>query len=138
MNKAAKTAWDLTVGFLSICGLVLILQISTTIYEHIHYDSQLEPPKNVVTIADFVIWKPDWTEISEIDFHGSKYYAIKGPFARPLPSAGSEYYFDHLGNYLDRNKDVGDFSFPRLFSHPEAKRKKISMEEILQAIASGK
>ena len=81
-------------------------------------------------IQDFRRWNPSFTTTQVIAFHGSTYYAVKGPFARSQPSAHSEYYFDHNGNYVGRNIDPGDFREPAMFTSSDAQRKPIDIQEI--------
>lgn len=82
------------------------------------------------TISDFRKWRPDLTEAAEVSVRGTIYYVVKGPYARPLPSDHSEFYFDANGNFLTWNNDVGDSADPRILHPANTSRKKISITAI--------
>ena len=82
------------------------------------------------TISDFRKWRPDLMEAAEVSVHGTTYYVVKGPYARPLPSDRSEFYFDANGNFLAWNSDVGDSAEPRILHPANTSRKKISITAI--------
>ena len=90
----------------------------------------LLPPPNVKDIDSFREWRPDLEHAREMKIRGSIYYAVRGQYARPLPSSKSEYYFDLNGNYLGWNADPGDYKNPSLFFSPDAKYSSISIEAI--------
>ena len=73
---------------------------------------------------------PGFSEAGKIENRGSVYYYVTGDFARWLPSAKAEYYFDSNGNFLNWNRDPGDIEYPVLFFVEDAKRSAISMEDI--------
>lgn len=111
------------------CGLLFILISSLRIYDAVHY-SHLRPPRDIKNIQDFRRWNPALQAAQLIMFHGSTYYVVRGPFARVLASGPSEYYFDHNGNYVGRNVDIGDFYEPVIFSAKDAQRKDIEIDHI--------
>ena len=111
------------------CGLFFILIFAVRIFEEFRY-GHLLPPRDVKNIHDFRKWRPDSREATVVTFHGSTYYAIRGPYTRALASGPSEYYFDHNGNYVGRNPDTGDVYEPAIFSAKDAERKSIDIDRI--------
>jgi hypothetical protein len=92
--------------------------------------SHVSPPRDMLSIADFRKWRPDLTEATKISVRGSTYFAVKGPFARPLPSDHSEFYFDSNGTFLTWNRDIGDISDPRILHPGASSRESISVSDI--------
>ena len=114
---------------LQIIGVLLLLFIASLIYERLRY-GRFSPPKHVTNIHEFRKWQPEFTRAQEMSAGGATYYVVQGPVARMLASGPSEYYFDHVGNYVGRNIDPGDFSEPALFLQNRAARKTISIDQI--------
>jgi hypothetical protein len=110
-------------------GLLFILVFALRIYEDVRY-SRLLPPPEIRNIQDFRRWNPSFGKAQMVTFHGSTYYAVRGPRARALASGPSEYYFDHNGNYVGRNVDTGDHYEPAIFSAKDAERKPIEINNI--------
>jgi hypothetical protein len=92
--------------------------------------SHVSPPHDMLSIADFRKWRPDLTDAAKISVHGNTYFAVKGPFAQPLPSGHSEFYFDSNGTFLTWNKDIGDISEPRILHPGSSSREPISISDI--------
>ena len=92
--------------------------------------SDVSPPRDMLSIADFRKWRPDLTDAAKISVRGSTYFAVKGPFARPLPSDHSEFYFDSNGTFLTWNRDIGDISDPRILHPGASSRESISVSDI--------
>ena len=58
------------------------------------------------------------------------YYQITGPAGRYIPSGPSAYSFDSKGKYIGWTQDMGDFYEPREVFSEDAKREKISLDEL--------
>lgn len=129
MPTAKQMLFSMAHWTLYVCGTLFITIFARVIYDEIRF-AHLSPPDDVRNIQDFRRWEPSFTDAQILTFHGSTYYAVRGPFARSLPSAHSEYYFDHNGNYVGRNIDLGDFREPAIFTAPDTQRRRISIQEI--------
>ena len=114
---------------LRACGLVF-LYAAVISAVGIWMQWELLPPENVKDIESFQKWRPEFTEAKRMEIRGSVFFAVRGPYARPMPSAKSEYYFDSKGNYLGWNVDPGDDKTPSLFFSKDAKHSIISIDEI--------
>ena len=129
MGNVKHTLLRLLQGILFCCGILFIGLLAMRIYEEIRY-GHLRPPSTVRNIQDFRRWNPSFRQVQTVTIYGSTYYAVRGPFARSLPSGPSEYYFDHKGNYVGRNLDIGDFDEPAIFSSKDAQRESVEIESI--------
>ena len=116
-------------SILCVLGVLFLLHVGTRICELMLF-SHLSAPDSVKNIEDFRQWNPSFTETEIVTFQGSTYYAVKGPFARFLPSTQSEYYFDHNGNYVGRNIDPGDVNEPAIFTARDTRRRAFSIKDI--------
>lgn len=92
--------------------------------------SHVSPPSDMKSIADFRKWRPDLTDAAKISVRGNTYFAVKGTFARPLPSDRSEFYFDSNGTFLTWNRDIGDIFDPRILHPGASARESISISDI--------
>ena len=110
-------------------GAVSIAMVLYSVFVSIRF-SQVSPPRDMLSIADFRKWRPDLTDAAKISVRGNTYFAVKGPFARPLPSDHSEFYFDSNGTFLTWNRDIGDFSDPRILHRGTSSRESISVTDI--------
>lgn len=110
-------------------GAASIAMILYSVFVSIRF-AHVSPPRDMQSIADFRRWRPDLTDAAKISVHGNTYFAVRGPFARPLPSDHSEFYFDSNGTFLMWNKDIGDFSDPRILHPGSSSRESISIADI--------
>ena len=97
--------------------------------------SHVSPPRDMLSIADFRKWRPDLTDAAKISVRGNTYFSVKGPFARPLPSDHSEFYFDSNGTFLTWNRDIGDVSEPRILHPGTSSREPIPISSIPDQVA---
>ena len=117
---------DWTLRAVAALTIAMLLYL---VFESIRF-SYVSPPRDMLSIADFRKWRPDLTDAVKISVRGNTYYAVRGPFARSLPSAHSEFYFDSNGTFLTWNRDVGDFSDPRILHPGTSSRESISVTDI--------
>ena len=129
MSQAKRTFSNVLRWILIGFGLLFLSSITLRIYEEIRYRHVL-PPSHVKNIQGFRQWSPSSRKAQVVTFQGSTYYAVRGPLARFVASGPSEYYFDHKGNYVGRNKDIGDFYEPAIFFFKEARREPIEIGSI--------
>lgn len=129
MNKKQKKCFNVFKWIFIIFGGISFLFLFSILFDRIYY-SGCHVPSHVTTISDFKKWQPTYTHTCKIEINGSIYYAVKGDFARSLPSAKSEYYFDSTGNYIGWNMDPGDFvTFP-IIHKKEAIKSQIDIDDI--------
>jgi hypothetical protein len=110
-------------------GAVSIVIILYSVFVSVRF-SHVSPPRDMRSIADFRKWRPDLTDAAKISVRGSTYFVVKGPFARPLPSDRSEFYFDSNGTFLTWNRDIGDIAEPRILHPGSSSREPISISDI--------
>jgi hypothetical protein len=110
-------------------GAASIAIVLCSVFVSIRF-SHVSPPRDMLSIADFRKWRPDLTDAAKISVRGSTYFAVKGPFARPLPSDRSEFYFDSNGTFLTWNRDIGDISDPRILHPGSSSRESIAISDI--------
>lgn len=92
--------------------------------------SSVSPPRDLRSIGDFRKWRPDLTEAEQFSIRGITYFVVKGPYASPLPSDRSEFYFDSNGSFLTWNKDIGDIADPRIFHPGNTTRNPVHISDI--------
>ena len=110
-------------------GAVSIVIVFYSVIVSVRF-GHVSPPRDMLSIADFRKWRPDLTDAAKISIRGSTYFAVKGPFARPLPSDRAEFYFDSNGTFLTWNRDIGDISEPRILHPGSSSREPISISDI--------
>ena len=129
MSKILAKLWRICDWCLRGLGLFMVFGIVLSAF-NIRRQWHLLPPEHVKDIASFHEWRPELTEATRMEIRGSVYFSVQGNYARTMASAKSEYYFDSNGNYFGWNVDPGDNKTPALFFSPDAKRSKVSIEEI--------
>jgi hypothetical protein len=65
---------------------------------------------------------------------GVVYYQVTGPAGRYLASGPAGYTFDSHGQFLGWSADIGDIKKPAQVFAPEAKREKITLDELRKGL----
>ena len=94
--------------------------------------SRAKPPKTVADVASCLAWLKNPKGAYRVRVGDSIYYQITGPAGRYIASGLAAYSFDAQGKFLGWTQDMGDFYEPREVFLPNAKREKISIDELKQ------
>ncbi len=113
-------------------GVPLLLLIGCIAADQIPH-SRARPPKTVTNVSSCLEWLKKPMGAYRITDGGLVYYRVTGPAGRYLASGLSAYTFDSHGKFIGWTADVGDFPTPGLRLSPDAKREKISLDELRQS-----
>jgi hypothetical protein len=110
-------------------GVPLLLLIGCIAADQIPR-SRATPPKSVTDVSSCLGWLQKPMAAYKITDVELVYYRVTGPAGRFLASGPSAYTFDSHGKFIGWTADVGDFPTPGLHLSPDAKRDKISLDEL--------
>jgi hypothetical protein len=114
-------------------GVPVLLLIGCIAADQIPH-SRATPPKTVTDVSSCLVWLPQPMGAYRITDGDLVYYRVTGPAGRFLASGPSAYTFDSRGKFIGWTADVGDFPTPGLRLSPDAKREKISLEELRKSV----
>jgi hypothetical protein len=92
--------------------------------------SRATPPKTVTDVASCLVWLKNQMGAYRVTVGKSSFYQITGPAGRYIASGPAAYSFDAQGQFIGWTQDMGDFYEPREVFSPNAKREKISTDEL--------
>jgi hypothetical protein len=111
----------------------LLLLIGCIEADQIPY-SRAKPPKSVTNVPSCLAWLQKPMGAYRVTDGQVIYYRVTGPAGRYLASGPSAYTFDSHGKFIGWTADVGDFPTPGLHISPDAKRERISLDELRKSV----
>lgn len=114
-------------------GVPLLLLIGCIAVDQIPR-SRAKPPQSVTDIPSCLVWLQKPMGAYRITDGQTVYYQVTGPAGRYLASGPSAYTFDSHGKFIGWTADVGDFPTPHLPISPDAKRERISLDELREGV----
>jgi hypothetical protein len=109
------------IPLLFLFGCVALDQIS---------HSRAKPPKTIADVESCLAWLKNPMGAYRVTIGEHIYYQITGPAGRFMASGPAAYSFDAQGKFIGWTQDMGDFYEPREVFSPDAKREKISLDEL--------
>jgi hypothetical protein len=114
-------------------GVPVFLLIGCFVADDIAFRSA-RPPESVTDISSCLTWLQDPMGVYRITDGDVIYYRLTGPAGRCIASGLSAYTFDSQGKFIGWTADVGDFPTPGLHLSQNAKREKISLDELRKSL----